>query len=912
MMSERGSEAENQREDGNEKPGRLPYSYRPGSSHRGRPSFCFFASPSQRAPQARQRIPDSLVFLPGWLGRPDRTCLGDSCRHPPQFPLSAATMEQQQQQQQQKPAKFHCQFAGCNRSYLRSEHLNRHALIHKKGAFLCYLCQRRFTRNDLLNAHLRRHEKRKSASEGSDAALAPLSPSPSASNNSSNLAVVASSSPSDARSSPATAEWHLEQQQSQDVGRRPAAHFPSMAPLTLPSPSPRSDPAGHIHSGGSSSNSNSNSSSSSHGLHPHGPPQGSMGAVGHLPHLLGQQQQQQQQHHSHQPYLAMPSPFDDYPWLFHSTSLFDLPSDDYLNLHFGNTADHTSPPDIYLPSIGSNSPQHEAPQITALDHERILNHCSDLLNTPLKDHIRMNQILRWALDYCDIYMPFFHRPTLNLSRSPPVLLLALCSLGAFLSRTQEYYEVGKLLHRHVWSQTIEKPLMSARVEMPFIQTLVVLEHICTYAMARHEHEMSEIVHGIIVTLARRNNLMTEGPNREGGSRQSPDVRWREWAQRESVISRIAHTIFVNDVQYMVYFSHHALLSVGMMKIPLPSRQSLWDAPSAVKWEDEMRQLKKTTRSRYFSLDSAVQSILSMKDAEHMREVLHWHSTPSPLSLHILIHGITSAIGDAKYRSVSSSSSLVIRELQRLEFDSALAYWRDQFDQLSGPDQRCQLSWCALVMYDFSAVLLRNNLSDIQMAAGSAFSSGRTVTPQVAQAAYTRLVSTDPVCHDSYLHALEVVGLCIEEGTGNCSVKPGLGVLLSQPISQPRPLWQTYCAFLGLLVLWARALGLENKEQSRNVSRIGLRQFSLQAIPSTAATILANMHHREQAQFSAASVEVQVLKSELRELIGTVSDRLSASSWEISHEAARILTSLVEREGLNYHRRASSLLQASRE
>ncbi|GBF63747.1 hypothetical protein TMEN_6402 [Trichophyton mentagrophytes] len=349
-----------------------------------------------------------------------------------------------------------------------------------------------------------------------------------------------------------------------------------------------------------------------------------------------------------------------------------------------------------------------------------------------------------------------------------------------------------------------------------------------------------------------------------------------------------------------------------MKIPLPSRQSLWDAPSAVKWEDEMRQLKKTTRSRYFSLDSAVQSILSMKDAEHMREVLHWHSTPSPLSLHILIHGITSAIGDAKYRSVSSSSSLVIRELQRLEFDSALAYWRDQFDQLSGPDQRCQLSWCALVMYDFSAVLLRNNLSDIQMAAGSAFSSGRTVTPQVAQAAYTRLVSTDPVCHDSYLHALEVVGLCIEEGTGNGSVKPGLGVLLSQPISQPRPLWQTYCAFLGLLVLWARALGLENKEQSRNVSRIGLRQFSLQAIPSTAATILANMHHREQAQFSAASVEVQVLKSELRELIGTVSDRLSASSWEISHEAARILTSLVEREGLNYHRRASSLLQASRE
>lgn len=37
--------------------------------------------------------------------------------------------QQSQQQSQQKPAKFHCQFEGCSRSYLRSEHLNRHALI---------------------------------------------------------------------------------------------------------------------------------------------------------------------------------------------------------------------------------------------------------------------------------------------------------------------------------------------------------------------------------------------------------------------------------------------------------------------------------------------------------------------------------------------------------------------------------------------------------------------------------------------------------------------------------------------------------------------------------------------------------------------------------------------------------------
>ncbi|EFR03548.1 hypothetical protein MGYG_06544 [Nannizzia gypsea CBS 118893] len=285
----------------------------------------------------------------------------------------------EQKHQEQKPAKFRCQFAGCNRSYLRSEHLNRHALIHKKGAFLCYLCQRRFTRNDLLNAHLRRHEKRKSTSEGVEqppnasdasaaaaaaaasagqpAALASLSPPPSTT-----LAIVASSSPSETRPSPATAEWHLEPQNRLDgavgqspaayseVGRSPVAHFPAMAPLTLPSPSPRTDPSSHIYS-----NSHNNNHSHSHlppsgqpaGMHQHhqhhhnhshAPPHSSMPPVGHLPHLLSHQQQ------SHQQYLAMPTPFDGYPWLFHSTSLFDLPSDDYLNLHFGDTTDHTSPP----------------------------------------------------------------------------------------------------------------------------------------------------------------------------------------------------------------------------------------------------------------------------------------------------------------------------------------------------------------------------------------------------------------------------------------------------------------------------------------------------------------------------------------------------------------------------------------
>ncbi|KFZ11204.1 hypothetical protein V502_07678 [Pseudogymnoascus sp. VKM F-4520 (FW-2644)] len=56
--------------------------------------------------------------------------------------------------------RLQCDHPRCKRSYLRVEHLNRHQLTHKQRAFACYFCNRQFTRNDLLQVHLRRHESR--------------------------------------------------------------------------------------------------------------------------------------------------------------------------------------------------------------------------------------------------------------------------------------------------------------------------------------------------------------------------------------------------------------------------------------------------------------------------------------------------------------------------------------------------------------------------------------------------------------------------------------------------------------------------------------------------------------------------------------------------------------------------------
>ncbi|KAI9736308.1 MAG: hypothetical protein M1834_001194 [Cirrosporium novae-zelandiae] len=55
---------------------------------------------------------------------------------------------------------YSCNFAGCKRSYHRKEHLTRHQLSHSGARLhICHICQRSFTRNDLLRRHASLHAR---------------------------------------------------------------------------------------------------------------------------------------------------------------------------------------------------------------------------------------------------------------------------------------------------------------------------------------------------------------------------------------------------------------------------------------------------------------------------------------------------------------------------------------------------------------------------------------------------------------------------------------------------------------------------------------------------------------------------------------------------------------------------------
>src|SRR5699024_10688283 len=139
--------------------------------------------------------------------------------------------------------------------------------------------------------------------------------------------------------------------------------------------------------------------------------------------------------------------------------------------------------------------------------------------------------------------------------------------------------------------------------------------------------------------------------------------------------------------------------------------SLWGAKTAADWESQMRQTKKSARPKYFSLSSAMESIMSIRESDHKRESLQRQAMSNPLSLHFLIHGIASAIGDVKYRSVSSTSAAASQVLKIADFDEALEFWKACFDRLPEPERTgSRLAWCSQVMYFFCTILLRNSLA----------------------------------------------------------------------------------------------------------------------------------------------------------------------------------------------------------
>ncbi|KAG0649311.1 Nicotinate catabolism cluster-specific transcription factor [Hyphodiscus hymeniophilus] len=543
-------------------------------------------------------------------------------------------------------------------------------------------------------------------------------------------------------------------------------------------------------------------------------------------------------------------------------------------------------------------------------------HNQELSNDFLGDHHSMIRLFDKGLDYTDICMPIFHRPTLSIASLAPLLFLSICSLGAHVSNEYGARETGQLIHSHVWQKTL--------IVDQLTKYRVLLEHVGFYALSRSAHEKADVFHAMLVTLARRSSLLAKGFDGGNGPRQPLGKRWEAWAEQWPIpylfmMSIIQYTLCIHNCYHLV---------------PLPCSPALWQAKTAIEWERQMEKTRHPSRaSSLRSLKASVELLLQPRN-DHTRQRRRGalqHFDGNALLLEILIHGLASAVLEHRFRGVDSGCAPGINKIKQVDFEEGLACWYSCFEHRSLEHNSTEMSRMALITYHFVAILMRDSLSDIQMAAGTAYSWGRVVTPQRAQEAFLPLISTNPVRKEAYHHALKIIILSLaEEQDGWEKSQPRTQPVAGRPI---RPLHLTYNAFIAVLVLWSHALGLSRSQSTGNRQKQPeskvlvvhggklksmedalLSQNREGVVVSNDSDVLMDIMRRGFTQTEPDIQKVEAIRADVRRLMEMVRNRLTGSKWEIcklaelkmtfsmrthmdpAQEARRVLEGLLDKNG----------------
>jgi hypothetical protein len=177
--------------------------------------------------------------------------------------------------------------------------------------------------------------------------------------------------------------------------------------------------------------------------------------------------------------------------------------------------------------------------------------------------------------------------------------------------------------------------------------------------------------------------------------------------------RLGYVIFVHDDT--IHSMTPANTDLETLDLPLPAPSSLWLAESAAEWSYQVENARTLPRkSHLLTFHSAVELLIANGNKPCRREALKIFSSDA-FTLQILIHGVASAILKHKLPGVCLRGSSQAWQLQLPHFEDGLRSLMACFSQL--PDT--ELLTSALVTYHFTSILLRNSLSDILTAAGTA-------------------------------------------------------------------------------------------------------------------------------------------------------------------------------------------------
>ncbi|KAH9908263.1 alpha/beta hydrolase fold-domain-containing protein [Xylariomycetidae sp. FL2044] len=537
---------------------------------------------------------------------------------------------------------YTCTEPGCLRTFKRPEHLSRHRLNHQpRKIHRCLVCQKDFVRLDLLQRHNRRHDRGMTYrnSGGYSTRGRPQA------GRHENALVAEPSSPSDS-AGVSTPDPQGQGQpmliDASSTGITDDCHEPERAPI-----------AHHTRDNNDDDDST---------------------------HVAYQLREQVPTRSGEKPTMEPLTFFgsndpggltQDLDWLFGASPWDMTAAAEGLYDSITHADFQTTPNESMLSLSSASTPQvGSAYQMLAEKVTSTLTFLPvDVLNSTFFEPANLESCME---SYWKNYNPHFcllHQPTFSLQDAPPLLIVALLTLGATLSRDEDHYMVAEQIHQNLRWLIFTSPDFQAPAPLWVVQALLVVQAYEKMFSTRKLHEMSHIFHYSVITLMRRGSFYSSDRDDEGDS-SSLDKAWHRWVERESSY-RAAYFAFIMDAQHWSIFGHNAALSLTDFHLPLPCAEALWDAPTATAWN---REQSRTAPSPYF--------------LPEIRGLLSRHPIPytySPYARFVLLHGLISLTRHMVTRD-QTASCISVPENQLPAVDDSRPFltpehdhWKDRLD-----------------------------------------------------------------------------------------------------------------------------------------------------------------------------------------------------------------------------------------
>lgn len=553
---------------------------------------------------------------------------------------------------------------------------------------------------------------------------------------------------------------------------------------------------------------------------------------------------------------------EDLDWLFGNVPFTE-------NFDMSQTLDITLPTDLSWASPNSTLSHQlstDAPSLTSgpwsTARARILDALRTLPQDLLEDQFFEPSNLKCFFDsYFSNYnahFPILHQASFALQDTPPLLLVAILTLGATLSPDPSHYRTSERIHESLRWLIFSSGSFQPPAPVWCLQALLLVQAYEKMFSTRRHHEMAHIFHGAVITLMRRGGSYSSDGTVDSNNASSAERAWHLWVEQES-FKRVAYFAFIMDAQHSSIFGHTPALSVSDVRLSLPCADEVWDSSSPSSWK---KALSKAA--------PAVQFLQTLRALLARRPM---PSTCSPFARFVLLHGLFNVTKHMQARDLMASDietgrssdhgvestppSTVGDDNWKEILDKAIDTW--SFSLMS---QQPSLSLeAARPLHRMAHVTIYVNLIDFHTFAGAPSLTGSSTTRDGYTKARRRIQMwcERPIARRTLSHCILLIQETMFTRKQYRASKDNIAL---------RP----WCLYHATLILWAFGILTEGK----SVEKISAEDYLVHMLSGL-------MDHHTQLKGTNRTLG----------LISVVKDSLSDCRWELLQEACTTLGKLID-------------------